>query len=136
MAKPTHLLQMKKTHTLRLSLGEVTFPYLLFQIVYPFKYKIKYLFFFSKLRYSLKWKLCLLVTNLLSTTVKGMLLHATRWKHRRQPCSMWPFLPLLFSPNPRFDILSTPETHRPMGKKTYFHQDVISCFSVMEAVIR
>lgn len=73
-------------------------PYLLILVVDPFKYKIKSLIFFSQLRYSLKWKLCLLIINLLRlpTTVKAMLLHETGWKCRRQPCSMWPFLPSSF----------------------------------------
>lgn len=46
------------------------------------------------------------------------------------------FSPLQFSPNLRFNLLSTPETHKVMEKKIYFHQDTMSCLFVMEAVVQ
>lgn len=49
MAKPTDLLQMKRTFTLCLSQGEVMSLYLLVLVVDPFKYKFKSLIFFQSI---------------------------------------------------------------------------------------
>lgn len=109
---------MKRMRALHLS-QEVMSPYRLFRVVHPFKYKIKSLLFFIKLRYSLKWKLCLLIINLLrlSNTVKAMLLQAIGWKRRRRPCSMRPFVPSRFLQIPASIYTPSQKLTEPWGKR-------------------